>query len=217
MTAASERLDRALAQFDAANAADPNREVVDGRSRPKELLYAERLTAMMARVAPDATETLRLAARCQHIERWTIPRATYPMTRAGYRQWRTRLSDYHAQRAGAILRDAGYDAASIARVASLIRKEALKTDLEAQTLEDVVALVFLESYLDDFVATHPAWDEAKFVDILQKTARKMSAQGRAAALTIIALPAALAPVIRKALGSGATPPEASRTRAERPG
>ncbi len=217
MTTASERFDLALAQFDAANAADPNREMVDGRTRPKELLYSERLTAMLARIAPDATEALRLAARCQHIERWTIPRATYPITRAGYQQWRTRLRDYHAERAGAILRDAGYDAASIARVASLIRKEALKTDAEAQTLEDVVALVFLESYLDDFVAKHPDYDEAKFVDILRKAARKMSAQGRTAALTLISPPAALAPVIRQALGSGATPPEARRIRAERPG
>jgi Domain of unknown function (DUF4202) len=217
MTSASERFDWAIAQFDAANAEDPNHETVDGRARPKELLYAERLTAMLARFAPNATEPLRLAARCQHIERWTIPRATYPMTRAGYQQWRTRLRDYHAARAGAMLRDAGYDAASIARVSSLIRKEALKTDAEAQALEDVVALVFMESYLDDFVAKHPGYDETKFLDILQKTARKMSARGRAAALTLISPPAVLLPVLLKAFGSDATPPGASRTRAERPG
>ena len=123
------------------------------------------------------------------------------MTRAGYQQWRTRLRDFHADRAGAILRDAGYDDATIGRVRALIRKEALKTDAEAQALEDVVALVFLESYLDDFVAKHAGYDEAKFVDILRKTARKMSAQGRASALTPISPPAALLPVIRKALGS----------------
>ena len=82
---------------------------------------------------------------------------------------------------------------------SLIRKEALKTDPEAQTLEDVVDLTFLESYLDEFVAKHPDYDEAKFVDILQKTGKKMSARGRDAALTLISPPPALLPVIRKAM------------------
>ena len=126
------------------------------------------------------------------------------MTRAGYQQWRTRLRDFHAERAGAILRDAGYDDAIIGRVCALIRKEALKADAEAQALEDVVALVFLERYLADFVATHSGYEEAKFVDILQKTARKMSAQGRASALTQISPPAALLPVIRKAMGASRT-------------
>ena len=217
MPTGNERFARATAAFDAANREDPNRDTVDGQQRPKELLYAERLTAMLTRFAPDAAEPLRLAARCQHVERWKIPRADYPMTRAGYERWRSRLRDYHAERAGAILREAGYDDATIGRVSSLIRKEALKTDAEAQALEDVVALVFMESYLDDFVAKHAGYDEAKFVDILKKTARKMSARGRASALTLISPPAELLPVIRKALGSDATPPEASRTRAERPG
>jgi Domain of unknown function (DUF4202) len=213
----SGRFDRAVAQFDAANAADPNLDSVDGLARPKELLYAERLTAMLARYAPEAPEPLRLAARCQHIERWKIPRATYPMTSAGYQQWRKRLRDHHAERAGAILQAVGYDPASIARVGSVIRKEALKTDAEAQTLEDVVALVFMESYLEDFVLKHAEYDEAKFVDILRKTARKMSARGRASTLTLISPPAALLPVIRKAIDSCAMPPEARRTRAGRPG
>jgi len=217
VTTGNERFARATAAFDAANREDPNRETVDGHARPKELLYAERLTAMLTRFAPEATEPLQLAARCQHVERWKIPRADYPMTRAGYERWRSRLREYHAERAGAILHEAGYDDGTVGRVSSLIRKEALKTNAEAQALEDVVALVFMESYLDDFVAKHPGYDEAKFVDILKKTARKMSAQGRAAALTLIAPPAGLLPVIRKALGSVATPPEASRTRAEKPG
>ena len=195
----SARFARAIACFDAANGEDPNRESDGGGVRPKELLYAERMTAMLARFAPQASEPLRLAARCQHIRRWKIPRADYPMTRAGYQQWRVRLRDFHAELAGAILRDAGYDDATIARVGSLIRKEALKTDAEAQALEDVVDLVFLESYLADFVAEHPGYDEAKFVDILKKTGRKMSARGREAALTLISPPPALLPVIRKAM------------------
>jgi hypothetical protein len=195
----SARFARAIACFDAANGEDPNWESDSGGVRPKELLYAERMTAMLARFAPQASEPLRLAARCQHIQRWKIPRADYPMTRVGYQQWRVRLRDFHAELAGSILREAGYDDATIARVGSLIRKEALKTDAEAQALEDVVDLVFLESYLADFVTEHPGYDEAKFVDILKKTGRKMSARGREAALTLISPPPALLPVIRKAM------------------
>jgi hypothetical protein len=203
MNVDDERFLLAIARFDAANAEDPNRETVGGRERPKELLYAERLTAMLGRYAPEASAALRLAARCQHIQRWKIPRADYPMTRPGYHQWRTRLRDFHADLAATILREAGYDEAIIARVRALIRKEALKSDPEAQALEDVVDLVFLESYLDDFVARHPDYDRAKFIDILKKTARKMSARGREAALTLISPPPALVPVIREAMGESA--------------
>jgi hypothetical protein len=200
------RFEAAVAGFDAANAEDPSFDIVDGARRPTALVYAERMTAMLARFVPDASETLALAARCQHSERWKIPRNDYPMTRAGYQEWRARLRDFHADRAGDILRDAGYDDPTIARVRALIRKERLKSDPEAQALEDVVALVFLESYLADFVATHADYDETKLVDILHKTGRKMSARGRASALTKIAPPKALWPVIRKALGAPGTEP-----------
>lgn len=195
----TERFQRAIARFDAANAEDPNRDAANGRDRPRELVYAERMTAMLARFAPEASEVVRLAARCQHIQRWKIPRADYPPTRVGYHQWRLRLRDFHAELSATILREAGYDDATIGRVRSLIRKEALKTDAEAQMLEDVVDLTFLESYLDEFVAKHPDYDEAKFVDILQKTGKKMSARGRDAVLAMISPPAALLPVIRKAM------------------
>jgi hypothetical protein len=194
------RFKAAVALFDAANAEDPSFDTVDGARRPKALVYAERMTAMLARFVPDASEALALSARCQHIERWKILRNEYPMTRAGYQEWRARLRDFHGDRAAAILRDAGYEDAMVARVQALIRKERMKADPEAQALEDVVALVFLESYIADFVATHAAYDETKLIDILQKTGRKMSARGRAAALRDIAPPAAIEPVIRKALG-----------------
>jgi hypothetical protein len=197
----SERFTEAIWHFDAANAEDPNWEMVDGRERPKALVYAQRLTAMLVRFAPDASEALHLAARCQHLQRWKIPRADYPMTRAGYHQWRNQLRDFHAELAGAILDEVGYEGATIARVASLIRKEALKTDAEAQALEDVVALVFLESYLAEFVVEHGEYDESKLTDILTKTAKKMSARGREAALEQIDLPNALAGVVRGAIES----------------
>jgi hypothetical protein len=201
------RLERAIARFDAANAADPNREAVgDGIERPKELVYAERMTAMLARYAPEAPEVVRLAARCQHIERWKIPRADYPMDRIGYLQWRKRLNKFHGEVAGGILREVGYDEATIARVARLLMKEGLKSDADAQILEDVVDLVFLEHYLADFVAKHGQYDAAKFTDILAKTAKKMSARGREAALALIELPPHLAPVVREAFRTvGAAP------------
>ena len=128
---ASQRYADAIARFDAANAEDPNREALDGHERPKALLCAERITAMHSRLLPAASEALRLAARCQHLQRWKIPRGDYPLTRASYHRWQNRLRDFHAELAGTILADVGYEAATIARVASLIRKEALKTDDEA--------------------------------------------------------------------------------------
>jgi Domain of unknown function (DUF4202) len=196
---AATRFERAIAGFDAANAADPHRESVDGVLRPKELVYAERMTAMLARFAPEAPEVVRLAARCQHIERWKIPRTDYAMDRIGYLQWRKRLNKFHGKVAGRLLHEAGYDAATIARVARLLMKEGLKSDPEAQTLEDVVDLVFLEHYLADFVAKHDGYDAAKFRDILAKTAKKMSPRGREAAVSLIDVPPALAPAIRSAM------------------
>jgi hypothetical protein len=109
--------------------------------------------------------------------------------------------ELHAETAGAILRDCGYDDALIGHVQALLKKRALKVDPEAQTLEDVVDLVFLESYLADFVASHAEYDAAKWTDILRKTAVKMSARGRAAALTLIALPGHLSPLVHSALGA----------------
>ncbi len=175
------RLRAAIARFDAANAGDPNREPVDGAEQPRELVYARRMTDALDRFAPDASEVVRLAARCQHIRRWTIPRADYPDGRDGYRRWRTDLARFHAETAGAILRDVGYADALITRVQALLRKERLKADPEAQLLEDVACLVFLQHYLPAFA---PRQDQDKLVNILRKALRKMSARGQAAALTL---------------------------------
>jgi hypothetical protein len=193
------RFNQAIASIDAANAEDPNRETADGSDYPKELLYAHRMSAMLARFTSDASEALQLAVRAQHIQRWKIPRSEYPMTRAGYHQWRTRLRDFHAEVATGLLKEAGYDDETIARVCSLLKKEHLRQDAEAQTLEDVSVLVFIESYLEDFVRTHSDYDEAKLIDILRKSLRKMSARGREAALTMITLPSSLLPTIEKAV------------------
>jgi hypothetical protein len=61
------RFQQAIEKFDAANAQDPNQEMSAGKSYPKELLYAQRMTAMLDRFAADASEAVQLAVRCQHI------------------------------------------------------------------------------------------------------------------------------------------------------
>ena len=195
-----DRYEKAIAAFDTINAGDPSLESDGAVREPKELLYAQRMTAMLQRFAPQASEAVRLAVRCQHIRRWDIPRASYPRTAAGYKQWRMRLLSYHAEVAAAILQEIGYDQDMIGRVTSLLRKEGLKRNPEAQLLEDIVALVFLEHYLAAFVEQHPEYDQAKFADILRKTARKMSPQGRAAVSDLIRLPENLAPLVLKVMG-----------------
>ena len=197
MTADATRFEAAIARIDAANAEDPNTEQADGEARPKELLYGQRMSAWLERLAPDAGEALRLAARAQHIRRWAIPRRDYPMTRTGYLKWRTTLYRFHADAAAGILREVGYDDATVAAVQSLLRKERLRRDADAQCLEDVACLVFLENHLADFA---PQYDEQKVLGILRKTWKKMSPGGQAAARRY-ALPPAARALLDKALAA----------------
>jgi len=173
------RLASTLDAIDVANAEDPTRVAVEGKQQPSELVYGRRMSDTLAALHPDASEILEIAARAQHIRRWTVPRGTYPMDRTGYLRWRADLKRKHAEMAGAIMREAGYGDADIARVGSLIRKERLKQDAESQALEDVACIVFLQHYIDDFAAKH---DDDKLIAILRKTWVKMSPQGHAAAL-----------------------------------
>lgn len=201
MTAEAARFKAAIAAFDAANAEDPNVVEVGGVEIPKELLYAHRMTRWLNRLAPDASEALKLAARSQHIRRWEIPRSGYADGRVGYLKWRTELKDFHARVAGEILAEAGYDEATVARVQALLRKERLKRDAEAQALEDVVCLVFLESYFADFSTQH---DPDKVVDIVRKTWAKMSPAGHEAALALD-LPRPARALVEKALAGAGRP------------
>jgi hypothetical protein len=196
------RLESAYARIDAANAEDPTQIEVDGRMRPAELAYGERMTSALGRLYPDASEALQLAVRAQHIRRWTVPRASYPMDRPGYLRWRNDLKRKHAEWASAILADCDYAADEIARVASLIRKENLKRNAEAQALEDVASIVFLEHYAADFAPKH---DPEKVISILAKTLNKMSAHGRSAAMEL-PMPPALRDLIAKALAANAATP-----------
>lgn len=194
------RFRQAIEKFDAANAQDPNQEMFEGKSYPKELIYAQRMTAMLTQFAPDATEAVQLACRCQHICRWMRPRQDYPMDGVGYKQWRVNLYKFHGDTAGEIMREVGYDDEMIGKVQALLRKEKLKVNPETQLLEDVVDLVFLQHYLADFVTKYSHYDEEKLLGILRKTWRKMSEAGHAAALKLNYTPEILA-VIQKALAT----------------
>jgi hypothetical protein len=187
------RFQAAIDRFDAANAQDPT--LINGVAA--ELLYARRMSDWLGRMYPEASEALRLAARAQHIRRWMIPRSSYPMTRAGYHQWRTALYSYHADAAAKILQEVGYEEQTVGRVRSLLRKEKLKSDPEMQALEDVICLVFLENYFADFAARH---EEEKILTILRRTWKKMSARGQAAALEL-PLSASARGLIEKALSA----------------
>jgi hypothetical protein len=172
-----QRFETALRRFDEENSRDPNRE----NSQPRELLYAQRLTNWILRLCPNASEALRLAARCQHICRWESPRENYPMTRAGYLKWRADLKKFHAEKSGAILREVGYDEETIRVVQDLNLKKNFPADAETRTLEDALCLVFLEFQLADLAAKTA---EDKTINALQKSWTKMTEAARAEALKL---------------------------------
>jgi hypothetical protein len=175
------RFDAALRRFDEENARDPNVELVGGLPRPRELVYAERLTDWVLTLQPGASEALRLAARCQHLCRWMIPRNSYPPTKPGYLKWREDLKKFHAEKAGAILRDLGYPGDMIVRVQALNLKQNFPDDPESRVLEDALCLVFLQYQFAELAAKT---DDAKMINALQKSWKKMSPAARAEALQI---------------------------------
>tara|TARA_R110000744_G_C19267619_1_gene552086 strand:+ start:67 stop:657 length:591 start_codon:yes stop_codon:yes gene_type:complete len=179
--ATTDELLLAFQLFDAANKQDPNTEIFEGTSYPKEVLYGIRMTERLHEFAPNASEALQLAARCQHICRWEISRESYAMNREGYLRWRQDLKIFHARKASSILQEVGYNQDTIAKVCFLLEKKQLKKNDETQTIEDVICLVFLEYYFEPFALKHP---EDKTIEILKKTWRKMSVKGQEAALKL---------------------------------
>ena len=182
----SDRLSRALALIDAAKAADPKGEA---------LVYGQRMSEELARLFPGASEVLQVAARGQHVERWLLPRSDYPEGKAGYLDWRREQGRRHAARVAGIMAEAGFPAADCERVGVLLRKEGIKRDPEVQALEDVICFVFLKWYFSPFAAER---DAEQTLDIVRKTARKMSDDGRARVLREFALPQPLAAAFRAA-------------------
>lgn len=187
-----DRLAEAFAAIDAANADDPHTLVVDGVERPKEQAHAELMTEWVRRLDPEASDAQLLAARAHHLRRWSLPRDDYPEGRAGYLRWRTTLKRQHAAEVGEILARVGYDPATIERVQVIVRKEGLARDPDVQVHEDALCLVFLQTQL---VEVAEQLGDDKTIDVLRKTARKMSPQGLAAAGTL-----PLAPEAQELLG-----------------
>jgi hypothetical protein len=185
----SDRLARALLAIDAANAADPGLE--DGQ--PAALLYGQRMTAELDRLFPDASDVLKIAARGQHVERWALPRSDFPEGKEGYHAWRREQGRRHGVRVGQIMADAGYPPAECERVGVLLRKEGLKRDPEVQALEDVICFTFMRWYLAAFAKGR---DTDALLEIVRKTARKMSGMARARALAEFDLPVPFAAALR---------------------
>jgi len=181
LPADAQRFATALRRFDEENARDPKAEIVDGVARPHELLYAQWLTDWVLKLRPTASEALRLAARCQHLRRWEIPRDSYPMNRPGYLRWRADLKKFHAAKAGEILHEVGYDDSTIQRVQELNLKTNFPADAEARVLEDALCLVFLEH---QFAALAAKSADDKVINALQKTWRKMTPTAQAEALKL---------------------------------
>jgi hypothetical protein len=173
----NEKFQQAIARFDTENARDPNLE----NGRPRELLYAERLTGWVLKLCPAASEALRLAARCQHICRWQSPRENYPPTKPGYLKWRADLKKFHAEKSGAILSEVGYDGETIRRVQNLNLKKNFPADAEVRVLEDALCLVFMEF---QFAALAAKSDEAKMVNAVKKSWEKMTEAARVEALKL---------------------------------
>lgn len=167
--------------IDTAHAADPHR-TVEGHAA--ELVYADRMEGWIERLQPNATALLRLAARCQHLERWSVPRASFPLDKSGYHAWRRSLYLKQSERARALLREGGIDDAEASEVATWVSKSGLKTNPGTQALEDAACLVFLESEIEAFAAQHAGYPREKFVDIIRKTWKKMSPRAQELAMEL---------------------------------
>jgi hypothetical protein len=177
----TERFATALRLFDEANSCDPNMEVVQGQPQPRELVYAQWLTDWVLKLAPQASEALRLAARCQHICRWEIPRDSYPLDKPGYLRWRADLKKFHAEKSGQILRAVGYEETTVQRVQELNLKKNHPQDPEVCVLEDALCLIFLEH---QFAALAAKSDDEKMINALKKSWKKMTPAAHAEALKL---------------------------------
>jgi len=187
---------RARELVDAAHDADPVR-TADGKAA--ERVYADRMEAWVTRLVPDASPLLRLAARCQHLERWSVPRSEYPMDRQGYNAWRRTLYRKQADRARELLLSAGVKEADADEVATWVSKTGLRRNPGTQALEDAACLVFFENEIESFAADHPEYSKEKWVDIIRRIWRKMSEPAREHALRL-EMPPALAALLREAIG-----------------
>ena len=175
------RFQETIAAFDALNGQDPHTLEVDEQSIPKELHDALSMTAWIEALYPEASEAVHLAARCQHLCRWELPRSSYPEGRLGYLKWRSELKKRHAEQSAKVLREQAYDSEMIDAVAAINLKQGLKSNPDVQQIEDALCLVFLEKQLEGYLGK---WEDDKIIRILKKTWGKMSERGQEAALNL---------------------------------
>jgi len=169
--------EKAVRLIDQVNKKDPQMDEYAGEENPKEYLYSLRMVAMLQKFRPDADEAHLLAARCLHLFRWEVPRSSYPHGKIGYLKWRTYLYTYQAEKAVALLESAGYGGDVLDRVFAMVAKKNQKSNKDAQLIEDVSCLVFLQYYAESFAVRY-ADDLPKLMDIVKKTWNKMSDGGR---------------------------------------
>ncbi len=175
------RFRKAIQSIDLLNDDDRKRVTDEGRDVGYELYFSRLLFAKTLSLNSEASEALLLAARAQHVGRWKMPRSDFPIGRVGYLKWRSDLKRYHATVAAGVLVDAGYYKATIDQVRTINLKENLKSNPDAQTMEDALCLVFLEIQFSEF---RLKTSEEKIISILRKTWAKMSDRGQKAALAL---------------------------------
>lgn len=186
---------RARELIDQVHAGDPHR-LPDGTAA--ELVYADRVEQWVTRLISGASPLLRLGARCQHLERWSVPRDTFPIGKAGYLAWRKSLYTKQADQARALLLQAGIPATDADEVHAWVSKTGLKSNPGTQALEDAAVLVFLENEIEAFAARHHEYPREKFVEIIRKTWRKLSPAAQDTAKSL-PLPPAIEALVREAL------------------
>ena len=193
-------LNQVITLIDQANSQDPNTEIYNAQSLPKESLYATRMSEMLARFNPNADELMQIAVRGQHIERWQSPRSNFAMNKQGYHQWRSALYIFHASRVIELMQQVGFNEAQQQRVYAAVAKQDIKRNPDSQLVEDIASLVFIEHYMLAFTSTKPDYDEQKWLGIIRRTWQKMSVEARDFVLAgNIILPEPLVGLIHKAV------------------
>lgn len=177
----SARFAAAVIAIDTANAADPTSVVVRGSAHPLALVHGQLAAEWVARLHPDPNETWLLAARAHHLRRWELPRTDYAPGKSGYLKWKRDQRVRHAVDVGSLLAEVEYGPDVIERVQALVRRDHLSTDPGSQAVEDAACLVFIETQLAD-VSIKLEHDH--LVEVIRKTAKKMSPAALAAVSTI---------------------------------
>ncbi len=166
----------AIELIDAIHNQDPSTVTFEGVEVKAELQYSQRMLSMLEKVQPKALLELKLAAQCQHMSRWSIPRATFSMDKKGYYQWRAAIMEYQLNITSTVLKQAEVNDESIEVIVDALKNKADKTNLNASIIEDTACLTFIKWYLVPFAGQ---FDVYKAKIILQKTANKMSDKGLA--------------------------------------